>query len=183
MKVFSGELAHETNTFCQISTDEECFRRSCYLEGQEVVGEARRGTRSGFGAVYEACEKFGWELSCNLAATANPSGALTSECFETMVSKLLKPLAEGGVQPDGVLLMLHGAMVSEQFEDSEGEIVKRCRAHVPSHRLLRDGMEGSRLIGALYEGRSAASNGDCEETDIEGAGWRQESKGAHAVPA
>lgn len=130
MKVFSGELAHETNTFCHISTDEECFRRSCYLEGQEVVGEARRGTRSGFGAVYEACEKFGWELSCNLAATANPSGALTSECFETMVSKLLKPLAEGGVQPDGVLLMLHGAMVSEQFEDSEGEIVKRCREYV-----------------------------------------------------
>jgi microcystin degradation protein MlrC len=130
MKIFSGELAHETNTFCKIPTVEQSFHRSCYIEGQVAITKERKGTKSGFGAVYEACDKYGWELTCNLAATANPSGALTSECFETMVGKLLAPLCEKKVQPDGVLLMLHGAMVSERYEDSEGEILKRCREYV-----------------------------------------------------
>ena len=129
MRVFSGELAHETNTFCKLETNEASFRRSCYIEGQEEIRKEREGTRSGFGAVYEACDKYGWSLKCNLAATANPSGALTSRCFETMVSKLLAPL-DAGPKPDGVLLMLHGAMVSEGFEDSEGEIIRRCREYV-----------------------------------------------------
>ena len=130
MKVFSGELAHETNTFCKLETNEDSFKRSCLIEGQEEIRKERQGTRSGFGAVYEASEKYKWEMTCNLAATANPSGALTSTCFESMVSKLLAPLKDRTVQPDGVLLMLHGAMVSERFEDSEGEIVKRCRDYV-----------------------------------------------------
>lgn len=128
MKVFAGELAHETNTFCKLPCTEESFHRSCFIEGQAEVQKERLGTRSGFGAVYEAAEKYDWGVACNLSATANPCGALTSACFESMVSKLLLPLKQG--QPssfDGVLLMLHGAMVSEEYEDSEGEILRRCR--------------------------------------------------------
>ena len=129
-RVFSGEWAHETNTFCKVKTTLESFKRSHFDVGEEKIRSTKRGTKTGFGAVYEAVDKFDWDLCANVATVANPSGTLTKECFDTICDKFLEPLTlkvddQPPLPVDGVILMLHGAMVSEEFEDSEGEILAR----------------------------------------------------------
>ena len=125
-RVLTGEIAHETNTFSVVPTTMAHFRRRTFLTANEIP-EQRRGTRSEFGATFEAADKYGWTLRHPVAASANPSGMVTAETFETLVGLLLEG-ADGGI--DGALLHLHGAMVAEGYEDGEGEILRRLRAKV-----------------------------------------------------
>ena len=119
---------HETNTFSRVPTDMAMFRRRDYhLENEIPV--AFRGTRSAFGATFEAADKFGWTLVHPVSANPNPSGTVTDDAFETVTGMILDAVdAKGPI--DGALLHLHGAMVSESHEDAEGEFLARLR-----HRL------------------------------------------------
>ena len=128
-RVLTGEIAHETNTFSIVPTTMDHFRRRTLLTANEIPAQ-RRGTRSEFGATFEAADKYGWTLIHPLAASANPSGTITRDTFETLANLLLSG-ADGGI--DGALLHLHGAMVAEGFEDGEGEILRRLRAKVGPH--------------------------------------------------
>jgi microcystin degradation protein MlrC len=124
-RVLTGGVSHETNTFSKVPTDLDSFRRGTLLMGNEIA-TARRGTRSALGATFEAAEKFGWTLVHPVVASANPSGYVTNEAYEKLVGVLID--AAGGI--DGALLHLHGAMVSEGYEDGEGELLRRLRAKV-----------------------------------------------------
>jgi len=123
--VLTGEIAHETNTFSIEATTLERFRQRLYLLGNAIPA-ATQGTNGSFGATFEAAERFGWQLRHPIAASATPSGRVTDSAFETMVGILLSE-AEG---VDGVLLHLHGAMVTDSYEDGEGELLRRLRALV-----------------------------------------------------
>lgn len=52
---------------------------------------------------------------------------MTAEAFEAITAPLLTAAREGW---DGIVLLLHGAMVTEAHEDGEGEILARLRAVV-----------------------------------------------------
>jgi microcystin degradation protein MlrC len=61
-----------------------------------------------------------------LCARAQPSGIVEQQSFETMLRWFLERLQQ--VLPvDGVLLDLHGAMVTEQHEDAEGAFIEAVR--------------------------------------------------------
>ena len=129
-RVLTGEIAHETNTFSVVPTTMENFRKRVFLTANEIPAQ-RRGTRSEFGATFEAADKYGWTLSHPLAASANPSGTVTRDTFETLTALLLAGADSGpNGNIDGALLHLHGAMVAEGFEDGEGEILRRLRAKI-----------------------------------------------------
>src|SRR5258707_4430350 len=116
---------HETNTFSRVPTDMAVIRRRDYhLENEIPV--AFRGTRSAFGATFEAADKFGWSLVHPISANPNPSGIVTDEAFERVTAMILGAVDTKG-PIDGVLLHLHGAMVSESHEDAEGEFLARLR--------------------------------------------------------
>jgi microcystin degradation protein MlrC len=123
--VLTGSISHETNTFSHLRTDLDAFRRGSLLLGDQVAA-GRRGTRGALGATFDAAEKYGWTLRHPVAASANPAGFVTSDAYETLVGLLLAEAP--GI--DGALLHLHGAMVSESFEDGEGELLRRLRAIV-----------------------------------------------------
>jgi len=127
-KVLTCEFAHETNTFCKIPTTIDCFRRQCYITEEQEILRQRRGTRSSLGATYEVGEKYGWQVTTSISATSNPTGRLTNETFETIVELLVAPLQSQSF--DGLLLHLHGAMVTDQFEDAEGELLTRIRTMI-----------------------------------------------------
>src|SRR5271169_2481992 len=119
---------HETNTFSRVPTDLAMFRRrDFHLENEIPV--AFRGTRSAFGATFEAADKFGWTLIHPVSANPNPSGTVTNEAFEQVTRMILDAVDTKG-PIDGALLHLHGAMVSDSHEDAEGEFLARLR-----HRL------------------------------------------------
>src|SRR6201981_172616 len=116
---------HETNTFSRVPTDMARIRRRDYHLENEIP-EAFRGTRSAFGATFEAADKFGWSLVHPVSANPNPSGIVTDEAFETVAGMILGAVDVKG-PIDGVLLHLHGAMVSKAHEDAEGEFLARLR--------------------------------------------------------
>src|SRR5712672_1682527 len=122
---------HETNTFSRVPTDMAMIRRRDYHLDNEIPA-AFRGTRSAFGATFEAADKFGWTLVHPVSANPNPSGIVTDEAFEQVTAMILDAVDTKG-PIDGALLHLHGAMVSESHEDAEGEFLARLR-----HRLGPD---------------------------------------------
>lgn len=124
-RVLTAKFSHETNTFNVVPTTLDSFRRGTLLTGNALKA-ARLGTRTDFGATFEAADKFGWTLSHPVAASANPSGRVTTEAYETICKLLLD--GAGGI--DGALLHLHGAMVTDNHEDGEGELLSRLRALV-----------------------------------------------------
>lgn len=124
-KVLSCAWAHETNTFCVVETNLDSFRRQQYLTThEEIYGHAMQSP-SALGATYEAAEKYGWDLSVPMHATANPSGRLTDEVFELICNQIVSAWDSSY---DGAILHLHGAMVSCTYEDAEGELLRRLRA-------------------------------------------------------
>jgi len=124
-RVLAGRILHETNTFSRQLTDMAAFRRRDFHLENEIPG-AYRGTRSALGATFEAADEYGWTLIHPISASANPSGIVTREAFEELCRLLLDgPRRQGPI--DGALLHLHGAMVVQDYEDGEGELLRRLR--------------------------------------------------------
>ena len=124
-RVLTARFMHETNTFSRVLTDMAMVRRRDYHLENEIP-EAFRGTRSALGATFEAADKFGWSLVHPVSANPNPSGIVTDEAFEQITAMILDAVEVKG-PIDGVLLHLHGAMVSAAHEDAEGELLARLR--------------------------------------------------------
>jgi microcystin degradation protein MlrC len=64
-----------------------------------------------------------------MATFAVPGGTIKAEAFERIAGELLAVL-KSALPLDGLLLALHGATVSENFPDADGEILSRARALV-----------------------------------------------------
>ncbi len=127
-RVLTARIMHETNTFSRVPTDMAAFRRRDFHLGNEIP-EAYRGTRSAIGGTFEAADKFGWTLIHPVSASANPSGKVTRAAFDELCATLIGAArAQGPI--DGALLHFHGAMVTEDYEDAEGEMLTRLRAAI-----------------------------------------------------
>ena len=129
MRLLTAMMKHETNTFSPVPTPLERFSRGDRQppEGEAAVA-AFRGTGTALGAFIEAAEARGADLVCAIAGSAAPSSPVPDAVFEHFCERILAA-AHGGF--DGVLLDLHGAMVTQSFEDGEGELLRRLRARVP----------------------------------------------------
>ncbi|MFN8539316.1 MAG: M81 family metallopeptidase [Thermomicrobiales bacterium] len=128
MRVAIGGIAHESSTFSVVPTTLEDFEKRGLWEGEELIARTR-GTRTPFGAFLDAGRDLGFEVVPTLGAAATPGGPVTAEATEWMVARLCEGLraaiASGPL--DGVLLALHGAMVSELDDDGEAYILRAVR--------------------------------------------------------
>jgi microcystin degradation protein MlrC len=124
-RVLTARFMHETNTFSVVPTDMALIRRrDFHLENE--IPQAFRGTRSAIGATFEAADKYGWSLVHPVSANPNPSGIVTDDAFEHIAGLIVDAVDTNG-PIDGVLLHLHGAMVTGSHEDAEGELLLRLR--------------------------------------------------------
>lgn len=130
MRIISGGVQHETNTFSKTPTTLADFIRDSNcgenLDGGEVIFDRFRRTGSIHGGYIAGAEKAGVELVPLLCARAQPSGHVRQSAFDTMLDRFLERLNKAGPF-DGVLLDLHGAMVTEQHEDAEGAWIAAVR--------------------------------------------------------
>ncbi len=125
MRVGILALLHESNTFVQPATTVDNFRTNLLVTGEEVRRQLA-GTHHEVGGFFEGLEEAGIEAVPIFAARAIPSGTVTAEAFEDLVSQLLAALHEAG-SVDGLLVAPHGATVSEKFPDADGEWLARVR--------------------------------------------------------
>lgn len=125
MRFAIGQVAHETNTFCQGTTSIADFQAREWLHGQALI-ERHRGVRDYVGGMIAAAERLGVELAPTFAAQTEPSGTIAREAFEAMRNALTEGLRAAG-PVDAVCLALHGAGIAEGVDDIEGALLAAVR--------------------------------------------------------
>ncbi len=145
-------MMHETNTFSPLATPIESFARTGDLTGPKAIA-ASEGTNTSLGGFIEIARRAGAEFTVPMAASANPSGLVTKAAYAQMTTAIVDEIRKGC---DAVLLALHGAMVAEEYDDGEGELLNRIRKIAPNvpiavaldfHTQMTDAMiKGANII-------------------------------------
>lgn len=128
MRVAVAGFAHESNTFSSQPTRLEDFG---IREGADVL-EDHRDTYHEIAGYIAAARDLDMELCPTLSASATPAGAVTSAAYEEITGRILAGIGALG-DVDGVLLALHGAMVTEEFPHGDAQTVSRVRGLVGPH--------------------------------------------------
>ena len=130
MKFVIAQMKHETNTYSPVPTPLARFAGDGEVppEGDAAIA-AYKGTGSGIAAFIDLAEQAEAEFTIPVAAAAWPSGPVQDAAFEHICARICGAVKEGC---DAVLLDLHGAMVTQSFDDGEGELLRRIRAIAPT---------------------------------------------------
>ncbi len=116
-RFFFSRFAAETNTFSNIPTTLANFELAL---GDAVFDDlALERLKSELADV-------GIELVAGLSAYAEPAAPVQASCYAALSDRLIGEL-ERNLPVDAVLLHLHGAMVSQQCDDCEGDLLHRIR--------------------------------------------------------
>jgi microcystin degradation protein MlrC len=125
MKFFFAMLGTETNTFAGAPTGRRAFE-----EYGIYRGDASEHAPQGLGAfplfVRRMLEADGHEMVESVCAAAQPGGPTVRAVYEELRDAILEDLRVA-LPVDAVLLMLHGAMVADGYDDCEGDLLTRVR--------------------------------------------------------
>ncbi len=125
MRIAVGCIGHETNTFSPVATTIDNFKNGSYHRGDEIIS-AFRGTRTITGGFLDVAEQLNLQPVPLLWAFATPSGMVEQAAYQTLKAEFLT-LLQNAEKLDGVLLDLHGAMVTDELEDAEGDLIQTVR--------------------------------------------------------
>src|SRR5437764_931577 len=129
MRLLIAMMKHETNTFSPVPTPLARFGNGPGpLYGEAGIG-AYRGTGTGLGAYIDLAEREQADIVLPIAAGAPPSRPVEDTAYAHITDTICEAVACGGF--DGIMLDLHGAMVTESLEDGEGQFLERLRAIDP----------------------------------------------------
>jgi microcystin degradation protein MlrC len=128
-RIAVGGFLHETNTFAPTKAAYADFVHGggwpSMTQGADVL-KVIRNINVGLAGFIGEAEAHGWELVPTIFAAAGPCAHVTQDAYERIARVLVDGIANAGAI-DAVYLDLHGAMVSEHFDDGEGEILRRVR--------------------------------------------------------
>ena len=124
-RVFVASVATETNTFSPLRTDLEDFKESFYAEPGEHP-DTPTLCSAVFPCARKKVQKFQWELLEGTATWAEPGGIVNAKSWHFLRDQLLDEL-RAAMPVDIVLLGLHGAMVSQDCDDCEGQLLEKVR--------------------------------------------------------
>jgi len=127
-RILIAMVKHETNGFNRFPTEyQDYLDQNCHV-GAAILA-VYRATNLELGGFIEAAEHEGWDLVPAIAASATSSGPSSDAAFEALMAPLIGAIRQAG-RLDGVLLALHGSMVTASHDDAEGEILRRLRDEV-----------------------------------------------------
>ncbi|WP_407051187.1 M81 family metallopeptidase [Methyloraptor flagellatus] len=125
--VLTAEFQHESNTFSCRRTDLKAFHERYYYEGEAAIAE-RGDANTPLAGFLDVARREGWKVVHPISTGATPSGPVTEAAYEHIAGIIVDAVSAHRGAIDGVLLGLHGAMVTEHLEDGEGELIARIRA-------------------------------------------------------
>ena len=130
MKIASGGIQHETNTFAVTPTTIGDFVRDSNcgpdLAGGDIIFQRYRNTAAIHGGYIAGAEACGIELVPVMCVRAQPAGVVEQASLDKMLHLMCERF-KAVLPVDGILLDLHGAMVSSDHEDAEGYIIAAIR--------------------------------------------------------
>lgn len=124
-RVLTGLFGHESNAFSKLPTTKANFEDYLLAFGDDVPA-AIEGARIEPTGVEEAAQKHGWSLVRTVVAWATPSGPISRDAWDACSAAILDAARNKGPF-DGVLLNLHGAMASVDYNDAEGVLLSQLR--------------------------------------------------------
>lgn len=125
MRVAIAEFKQETNTFATKPTTIDDFRAWHLWYGQDLVS-GLRGTNTEIAGFLDVLGDAGIEAVPIMATFAMSGGVVTTETYRTLLQDLIDGVAAAG-ELDGVLIALHGAMVTDENDDPDGETLQAIR--------------------------------------------------------
>src|SRR5262245_9879199 len=128
MHLFTASLGTETNTFSPIPTGARLFADTALVRGG-AYGATPNLFALPMIEFRDRGRAKGWRVTESLAAFAMPAGMTVQRVYEVFRDEILADLAKA-MPVDAVLLSLHGAMVAEETESCETDLVQRVRAIV-----------------------------------------------------
>ncbi len=125
-----GGVLHETDTFNPKKTDLADFEVGLaegqgIVRGEEIIRDQENGSTIVSGYI-EGARQFGLQLYPTILAGPQTGGIVTDRAFETLTGELIQRL-RAAPRLDGVLLCLHGTMVTESHPHADAEVVRRVR--------------------------------------------------------
>src|SRR5580700_10924745 len=128
-RIAVGGFLHETNTFAPTKASYGDFVHGGgwppMSQGAKLL-EKMRDINVGMAGFVPAAEAEGWELVPTSWCAASPSAHVAKDAYERVAGAVVEGIKAAGAI-DGVYLDLHGAMVTEHFDDGEGELLARVR--------------------------------------------------------
>ncbi|MHB0856083.1 MAG: M81 family metallopeptidase [Anaerolineae bacterium] len=135
MRIALGVFQHEANSFCTFLADLASFAHYQLARGPQLMEDAQGTATEAAGALGVLTTRSDVEIAPLLAAKANSSGPLTESTYRTLRAEMLERLA-AALPVDGVLLVLHGAMVADHEPDATGELLASVREMIGPQAIL-----------------------------------------------
>jgi microcystin degradation protein MlrC len=129
MRIALGGITHEANSFCPRETTLADFEARQLARGDEILAAWESTHTEQAGAMSVLDQAPGCQVVPTLLARALSGAPPRNETFRALLDELLARMSDAGPL-DGVLLVLHGAMIVEGAPDATGEILARVRALV-----------------------------------------------------
>jgi len=132
VRIALAGFLHETNTFAPTKAVLADFQHGGgympMVRGAELI-ERSRGINLGISGAVEHGETMGWEMVPVLWTGAIPSAHVVQSVYDQIADEIIAGILAAGPL-DGIFLDLHGAMVAEEVEDGEGQLLARLREAV-----------------------------------------------------
>ena len=151
-KILLAGIFHETHSFTEDRTTLGDFM---IHRGQDLLDRIGDGSQvDGFLAT---ARRLGWEVIPTANYLCGASGMVDHAVFELFWQDVEPVLTAQASALDGIFLSLHGAMVTTQLEDVDGELLKRIRAIPGAEKLPIFGVYDlhatlTQEMGALSDG-------------------------------
>ncbi len=131
LRIAVGGFMHESATFVDTPTTWDDFARTGPWPGAcegEAMLKTMEGLNIGLPCFVAEVRKAGHEVIPIAWTMAQPAGPVTSHAFERMAATLVDGYRRSNA--DVIFCELHGAMIADDYDDAEGELLRRIRAVV-----------------------------------------------------
>jgi microcystin degradation protein MlrC len=129
MRIAIIELKQESNTFSPFATTLASFEQEGYLLHGPAIFTRLRGTNTEIAGFLEVLEPAGYAPVPLVAAWALSGGKLRAQDWHALRTLILDSLRACG-PIDALLVALHGALVAEDCDDTEADLLLALRAIV-----------------------------------------------------
>src|SRR5262245_43637515 len=112
MRILIAGLMHESNTFAAIPATMKRFVEGSIAAGPDML-PSWKDAHHEFGGFIEGADRYGYDLVPSVMAWATPSGPVDDTVLDEVVDRIIADYWK--TPTDGVLLALHGAMVTAKY--------------------------------------------------------------------
>lgn len=133
-RVLFGGLFHETHTFLRTRTGIADFEAMALHIGQEAINR-NIGNGSPSAGFLEVAARSGWDVVPTVQMAAMPGGIVDDAVVALFRRHFFPVLEAEASELDGIFLVLHGAMVAENSDHPEADILAEIRGLLQARKL------------------------------------------------